>query len=90
MEPYQSVTGSLLFIARLIRPEILFAVIQLTKFASNPLKAHYDAAARIVQYLFNTVDFVLKFEKPKLMSLTGFSDSDWDRAGVWAEFNSNK
>ena len=74
---YQSVTGSLLFIARLIRPEILFAVIQLTKFASDPLKVHYDAAVRIVQYLFNTVDFVLKFEKPKFMSLTGFSDSDW-------------
>ena len=77
IELYQSVTGSLLFIARLIRPEILFAVIQLTKFASNPLKVHYEAALRIVQYLFNTVDLVLKFEKPKFMSLTGFSDSDW-------------
>ena len=74
---YMSVIGSLLFIARLARPDIIFSVIQLSRFASNPLTIHYKAAIKIIQYLFNTKDTIIKFTKPNYVSLTGFSDSDW-------------
>lgn len=67
----------MLFIARLARPDILFAVIQLSRFASNPLTIHYKAAIKIIQYLFNTRDLIIKFNAPKYVSLTGYSDSDW-------------
>ena len=67
VELYMSIIGSFLFIARLARPDILFAVIQLSRFASNPLTIHYKAAIKIIQYLYNTKDIILKFKTPQFV-----------------------
>lgn len=77
IDSYQSVVGSLLFIARLARPDILYAVNQLSKFTIKPLKIHMKAATKVVQYLFNTIDYVLKFHKSDNLNTIGYSDSDW-------------
>lgn len=74
---YQSIVGSLLFIARLFRPDILYAVNQLSKYSTQPLKIHLKAALKVLQYLFNTVKYVLRFTKNDSTSLVGYSDSDW-------------
>lgn len=73
---YQSLIGGLLFIARLYRPDFLYTVNQLSKFSVKPLQIHYKAALKALQYLFNTIDYALKFTKSDV-SLIGYSDSDW-------------
>lgn len=73
---YQSMVGSLLYIAMGTRPDIAQAVGAVSKFCSNPTEAHKTAVKRIFRYLKKTMNLALKYckdEKP----VTGFSDADW-------------
>ena len=73
---YQSMVGSLLYIAMGTRPDIAQAVGAVSKFCSNPTEAHKIAVKRIFRYLKKTMNLALKYckdEKP----VTGFSDADW-------------
>ncbi|XP_055837853.1 uncharacterized protein LOC129906201 [Episyrphus balteatus] len=77
--PYQELIGSLLFAAQVSRPDISYAVNNLSRFNQNPGKAHWTAAKRILRYLKGTADFKLCYSKndedDKL--LTGFCDADY-------------
>ena len=73
---YQSMVGSLLYIAMGTRPDIAQVVGAVSKFCSNPTEAHKTAVKRIFRYLKKTRNLALKYckdEKP----VTGFSDADW-------------
>ena len=73
---FQSLVGSLLYTAIATRPDISQAVGAVSKFCSNPTKAHLTAAKRILKYLKNTIDTVLTYRK-SLSTLAGYADSDW-------------
>jgi hypothetical protein len=73
------VIGSLLWIARATRPDILYAVIYLARFSACYEEAHFAAAKRIIRYLVTTVDRKLTYRKQETcpMDLIVYSDSDW-------------
>lgn len=51
---YRKMVGSLLYLASWTRPDIAFAVSELSRFVSNPGDAHLTAAKRVFRYLKNT------------------------------------
>lgn len=53
--PYRSIIGSLLWIARATRLDIMYAVIYLARFSSCYDNTHFVAAKRIMRYLMSTL-----------------------------------
>ena len=74
---YQSMVGSLLYMAVATRPDIAQAVGAVAKFCSRPSEAHLTAVKRILRYLKGTANLGLKFMKSESGELTGYSDADW-------------
>jgi hypothetical protein len=79
--PYRSLVGSLLYIAKCSRPDVNFAVHQLTKFGNCYSQEHWTAAKRVLRYLKQTKDESLSFCKAHhttdQLKLVGYTDSDW-------------
>ena len=73
---YKSLIGSLLQISITTRPDISFAVSQLTRYSNCPHKEHYLAAKRIVRYLKATIDYSIKYDYSD-ETLHGYADADW-------------
>ncbi|KEH21922.1 DnaK family protein [Medicago truncatula] len=68
--------GRLLYL-NITRPEIAFAVQQISQFVSKPKQVHYKAATRILQYLKSCPAKGLFYSSSADLSLSGFADSDW-------------
>src|SRR5277367_2439731 len=75
--PYRSLVGSLMYVAIGTRPDISFAVQQLTQFLDCFGMAHWNAAKRVVRYLKGTRDVRLSLGGSSVAALRGFSDSDY-------------
>ena len=78
--------GSLLYLASWTRPDIAFAVSQLSRFVSNPGKPHLEAAKRVFRYINKTKKLGLTYSSPVSLpgmpvfppnTLWGYVDSDW-------------
>jgi hypothetical protein len=78
---YQEMVGSALWIARLCRPDVQFAVHELCAHTTNPSEKHLNAAIRVFQYLLATKEFGLKIPKRSQMELSLFCDADFHRVG---------
>jgi hypothetical protein len=78
---YREMVGSLLFIASWTRPDIAFAVSELSRFISNPGSVHLIAAKRVFRYLKQTISdgitYSLNMDEFPVNTLWGFVDSDW-------------
>lgn len=74
--PYQEAVGSLLYLAQGTRPDIAFAVNDVSRFNSNFGQAHWTAVKRVFRYLEGTMDYKLKYTKNGNSNLIGFSDAD--------------
>ncbi len=76
--PYRSCVMSLMYLALISRPDIAFAVKELSKFQQNPGREHWKAAKRVLRYLKGTLDYGLMYDGLKAKSgLINISDSDW-------------
>lgn len=86
---YASVVGSIMYAMLGTRPDLAFAIGQLTRFNSNPGLQHVVALKRVLRYLRSSIDFKLVYgatasgssgssgsNQPKL-DVFGFCDSDW-------------
>ncbi|KAL0413270.1 UNVERIFIED_CONTAM: Retrovirus-related Pol polyprotein from transposon RE1 [Sesamum radiatum] len=59
------------------RPDISFAVQQLSQFIQQPRQPHWEAALHLVCYLKGTPSLGLFFPTGSSLQLIAFSDSDW-------------
>lgn len=77
--PYQEVVGSLLFAAQVSRPDISYAVNNVSRFTQNPGPLHWTAVKRIIRYLKGTLKYRLKFDcsENKTSEIVGYADADW-------------
>ena len=73
---FQSVIGNLLYLMIGMRPDIAFAVINLSQFA-NPAKEHLHHALGICHYLAGTLNYLLVYNGGSNMGLIAYTDSDW-------------
>ena len=75
--PYREAIGALLYLARLTRPDITFAVNYCSRFVENPTEYHVQLVKRILRYLRGSVNVGLVYRCIKDSILTGYSDSDF-------------
>ncbi|UYV75942.1 hypothetical protein LAZ67_13001877 [Cordylochernes scorpioides] len=76
--PYRQLIGSLLYVATITRPDIMFPVSYLSRTLDKPPQATWKAAKRIVRYLMATKDIGLIYTVSS-NNLISYSDSDWAR-----------
>jgi hypothetical protein len=81
-KPYEDISSYRRLIGRLLyltntRPDISFAVQQLSQFLHKPTFAHYTAACRVIRYLKHNPGRGLLFPRHSELQLLGFSDADW-------------
>lgn len=74
-ELYASLVGSLLYIARMARPDILAAVVQLCQFQSAPKRPLYRRLLGILHYLAATASIVFYIQRTGRLDLEAHSDS---------------
>ncbi|XP_053995677.1 uncharacterized protein LOC128885603 [Hylaeus anthracinus] len=75
-KPYREFIGGLIYLANATRPDIAYAAALLSRFTSNPGKAHWDCAKRVLRYLNTTSSYKIEYNKDD-EKLIAYSDSDW-------------
>lgn len=76
--PYQSLVGSLGWIASTTRPDISYAVSQLGRFNSAWTTTHWTAAKHVLRYLRGTQDLSITYSNGPLTP-SAYSDSDFSQ-----------
>ncbi|KAF2347216.1 hypothetical protein FHG87_022028, partial [Trinorchestia longiramus] len=73
---YQSAVGSLLYLSTRTRPDIAFAVNNVAKYCSKPLKDHWTGVKRIFRYMKGTSELGILYSNCS-DKCVGYSDADW-------------
>lgn len=74
--PYREAVGALLYLTISSRPDIAFAVGQVSQFVQNPGIINWKAVKKILSYLAGTADATISFG-PNETNLTGYTDADY-------------
>jgi hypothetical protein len=74
--PYRDVIGSLLYLARGSRPDIMHSVAVASQHVQNPTVQDVVRVKRILRYLNGTRDYVLRFTNGECL-IDAYCDSDW-------------
>lgn len=73
--PYREAVESLMFLAIISRPDIAFAVNNVSKFLNNHNASHWQAVKRIFAYLINNIDLGIEYHGND--NEFEFSDADY-------------
>ncbi|RVW73373.1 Retrovirus-related Pol polyprotein from transposon TNT 1-94 [Vitis vinifera] len=73
---YRRLVGSLVYLT-VTRPDISYAVHQVSQYLSAPRSTHYAAVLRILRYLKGTIFHGLFYSAQSPLVLRAFSDADW-------------
>ena len=73
---YRQLVGSLNYLT-ITRPDISFAVQQVSQFLQTPRQPHLAVVKRIIRYLKGTSGRWIFFPADTSLQLTGYSDADW-------------
>ena len=76
-ELYQSAIGSLLYLSTRTRPDITYAISNVTRFCSKLTMEHWKSIKHIIRYLNGTRKYGLLYDKEKVTDFIGYSDADW-------------
>ena len=74
---YRSIIGCLLHISRQTRPDILLAVNILSSHITNPMQRHWNAAKRVLIYLYHSKNESLRIGPVNTDGLKAYSDATW-------------
>ena len=79
---FRGVVGSLQYLCQCTRPDIAYAVGQLSRFQQDARREQWVAVRQVLKYLKGTKNLKLKFKKGSVQMATaervvGWSDSDW-------------
>jgi hypothetical protein len=75
---YRSIVGALQYLT-ITRPDISYAVNQVSQFLQSPTTAHFQCVKRILRYIKGTISYGLTFSSLSSPTLVGYSDADWAR-----------
>ena len=75
--PYRALVGALLYLSCTTRPDISYAVHELSKNVADHRLLHWVAAKRVLRYLKGTADLGLHFTKAAEFNIKVFSDADF-------------
>lgn len=77
--PYRQACGSLTYASIIARPDISYAVGEVSKFLENPNRSHINAVKRILRYLNHTKSLGITYGDSDKVSLIGYTDADYAR-----------
>ncbi|XP_042983134.1 secreted RxLR effector protein 161-like [Carya illinoinensis] len=77
--PYASIVGSVMYATVCTRPDLIYAVSVVSRFMSNPVKAHWQAIKWLLRYISGTTVLGLKYGNnvKEGCELEGFVDADY-------------
>ncbi|XP_071686855.1 uncharacterized mitochondrial protein AtMg00810-like [Rutidosis leptorrhynchoides] len=75
---YRSLVGALRYLT-ITRPDISYAVNQVSQFLQSPTMDHFQAVKRILRYVKGTITYGLSFLHSTKPTFLGYSDADWAR-----------
>lgn len=75
--PYRETVGSLMYLAVGTRPDISFAVGNVSRYMERPSAAHVNAMKRILKYVGGTKDMGICFDHGTDVRFCGYSDADY-------------
>jgi hypothetical protein len=78
--PYINIVGAIMYLAFFTRPDILFAIVVLARYMSNPGLEHWSALKHLMRYLQGTKDVKLTY-KPDNSKELFISYCDADHGG---------
>ena len=73
---YRQLVGSLIYLVN-TRPDICFAVNQLSQAMVKPTKLYWNEIKHVLRYLQETTQFGLWYRQIEGVKLQGFTDADW-------------
>ena len=73
---YQKLIGKLLYLT-MTRPDISYAIQNLSQFMHSPKKSHMEAALRVVRYLKNAPGLGIILSSEVSHALNVYCDADW-------------
>ena len=73
---YRQLVGSLMYLVN-TRPDICYAVNQLSQAMVKPTKLFWKAGKHVLRYLRGTSEYGLQYRKTYEVKLHGFTDADW-------------
>ena len=79
--PYRSIIGSLMFPARMFRPDISYAVGYLARFSDKYSSVHWNQAKKVVRYLESTKNCSMVYRKSSL-KITCYVDASFGGDGI--------
>ncbi|POM80958.1 Integrase catalytic core protein [Phytophthora palmivora] len=78
---YHEVVGCLMYLVTSTRPDLMYAVGQLSRYVNHPTEKHVDSAKRVLRYVLGTTGKGITYRKSNTcdigIRLDGYSDSDW-------------
>jgi hypothetical protein len=74
---YRQIVGELIYLSERTRPDITYAVGQLSRHIQDARRVHWIAVKNVLAYLQGTQKFGLRFQKLASHKIAGYSDSDW-------------
>jgi KUP system potassium uptake protein len=80
---YRGALGMLMYLATSTRPDLAYALGQLSRFVAQPTQKHVGALKRVLRYLAGTSNHGIWYksgdqdDKDRDVELVGFCDSDW-------------
>jgi hypothetical protein len=75
--PYREVVGSLMYLMISTRPDISYAVGQLSKFLNCSGQQHHSAALHLLRYVKGSKDLCITYHANSPLPVYGYSDADW-------------
>ncbi|KYN50018.1 Copia protein, partial [Cyphomyrmex costatus] len=75
--PYRKAVGSLIYIATVSRPDIMFAVSKVSRYLNCYNNTHWNAVKKIIRYLKGTKHYRLVYNKNKDSNIKVYSDADY-------------
>ena len=74
---YRQICGSLNFLSTPSRPDISFAVKELSRHLNHPTESHVQAGLRVLRYLKGTADYGLTYTRNAKAVFYGHADADF-------------
>ena len=76
---FRRLIGKLMYLANAVRPDIVYPVSYLARFASGPSTEHWQAAKRVLRYLAGTTDTGIHYSATKTSTpcFSCYTDADW-------------
>jgi hypothetical protein len=74
---YQSIIGSLLYLAPGTQPDIVHAVIMMSQFMVNPSEDHINKSLHIVRYVNKNLDSKIGYDGKQEEGFIAYADADW-------------